>query len=83
MVKYDNTIDRPLNILPILEGERLIGRLDPKLRRDEGVLEIRQVWWEPGVRRSKGRQAALEAAVERLARLTGASTFQLAPGTAA
>ena len=76
-------------VLPILEGERLVGRLDPKLRRDEGVLEIRQVWWEPGVRASKGRQAALEAAVERLARLTGAATFQLgsisqlAPGPAA
>jgi uncharacterized protein YcaQ len=70
-------------ILPILEGERLIGRLDPKLRRDEGVLEIRQVWWEPGVRESKGRRAALEAAVERLARLTGAATVQLAPGPAA
>jgi uncharacterized protein len=66
-------------ILPILEGERLVGRLDPKLRREEGVLEIRQVWWEPGVRDSKGRRAALEAAVERLARLTGASTVQLAP----
>lgn len=70
-------------ILPILEGERLVGRLDPKLRRDEGVLEIRQVWWEPGVRESKGRLAALEAAVERLARLTGAATFQLAPGPVA
>jgi uncharacterized protein len=64
-------------ILPILEGERLIGRLDPKLRRDEGVLEIRRIWWEPGVRESKGRRAALETAVERLARLTGASTVQL------
>jgi uncharacterized protein YcaQ len=76
-------------VLPILEGERLIGRLDPKLRREEGVLEIRQVWWEPGVRASKGRLAALEAAVERLARLTGAATFrlasisQLAPGPSA
>ena len=65
-------------ILPILEGDRLIGRLDPKLRRDEGVLEIRRIWWEPGVRQSKGRLVALEAAVERLARLTGAATFQLA-----
>lgn len=71
-------------ILPILEGERLIGRLDPKLRRDEGVLEIRQLWWEPGVRDAKGRRAALEAAVERLARLTGAGTYVISsPGTAA
>jgi len=74
-------------VLPILEGERLIGRLDPKLRREEGVLEIRQVWWEPGVRPSKGRLAALETAVERLARLAGAENVilpvQPAPSPAA
>ena len=62
-----------------LEGERLVGRLDPKLHREQGLLEIRALWWEPGVRASQGRQAALEAAVERLARLTGASEWSLAP----
>ena len=51
---------------------------DPKLRRDEGILEIRQVWWEPGVRLSKGRKAALESAVERLARLVGAERWEVA-----
>lgn len=65
-------------ILPILEGERLVGRLDPKLRRDEGVLEIRKVWWEPGVRDAKGRRAALETAVERLARLCGVERWEIA-----
>lgn len=64
-------------ILPILEGERLVGRLDPKLRRYEGVLEIRKVWWEPGVRDAKGRRAALEAAVERLARLCGVERWEI------
>jgi uncharacterized protein YcaQ len=64
-------------ILPLLEGERLVGRLDPKLRRDEGLLEVRRVWWEPGVRFSKGRKAALEAAVERLARSVGAERWAL------
>jgi uncharacterized protein YcaQ len=66
-------------VLPILEGDRLIGRLDPKLHREQGLLEIKGLWWEPGVRESKGRQAALESAVERLARLTGASEWTLAP----
>lgn len=64
-------------VLPLLEGERLIGRADPKFLRDEGVLEIRQVWWEPGVRESKGRRAALEAAIERLARAIGAKFWRL------
>lgn len=66
-------------VLPILEGERLIGRLDPKLHRGEGLLEIRKIWWEPGVRESKGRWAALEAAVDRLARFTGAEWWSTPP----
>jgi uncharacterized protein YcaQ len=65
-------------VLPILEGDRLVGRLDPKLHREEGLLEIKGLWWEPKVRASQGRQAALEAAVERLARLTGATEWSLA-----
>ncbi|HEX2225397.1 MAG TPA: crosslink repair DNA glycosylase YcaQ family protein [Thermoanaerobaculia bacterium] len=63
-------------VLPLLEGERLVGRADPKFLRDEGVLEIRRVWWEPGVRESKGRRAALDAAAERLARAIGAESWR-------
>jgi len=69
-------------VLPILEGERLVGRLDPKLHRDRGLLEVRALWWEPGVRESKGRQTALEAALDRLARQVGAERWEM-PATAA
>jgi hypothetical protein len=64
-------------VLPILEGERLIGRLDPKLHRDRGLLEVRGLWWEPKVKETKGRRAALEAALDRLARLVGAEAWSL------
>jgi uncharacterized protein len=71
-------------VLPILEGERLVGRLDPKLHRGEGLLEIRGLWWEPGVKETKGRRAALEAALDRLARQVGAERWEItappAPG---
>jgi len=66
-------------VLPILEGERLVGRLDPKLHRDRGLLEIKNLWWEPGVRESKARQAALEAALDRLARFVGAEGWEIRP----
>jgi hypothetical protein len=66
-------------VLPILEGERLVGRLDPKLHRDRGLLEVRGLWWEPGLRKSKARQAALEAALDRLARFVGAERWSIAP----
>jgi len=64
-------------VLPILEGERLIGRLDPKLHRERGLLEIRQIWWEPKVRESPVRRRKLELALERLARLVGAERWTL------
>ena len=64
-------------VLPILEGERLVGRLDPKLHRDRGVLEVKNLWWEPGVRESKGRQASLDAALDRLAQLVGAERWEM------
>nr|MDP9121591.1 winged helix DNA-binding domain-containing protein [Acidobacteriota bacterium] len=67
-------------VLPILEGERLIGRLDPKLDRQASRLDVRAVWWEPGLRQTAQRRDRLAAAVERLARLTGAARWTL-PGS--
>jgi uncharacterized protein YcaQ len=82
--RFEAFVPEPLRrhgyyVLPILEGERLVGRLDPKLHRDRGELEVQGLWWEPGVRKSKGREASLEAALDRLARLTGAERWSLAP----
>ncbi|HEX8351447.1 MAG TPA: crosslink repair DNA glycosylase YcaQ family protein [Pyrinomonadaceae bacterium] len=59
-------------VLPVLEGERLVGRIDPKLHRDEGLLKVRRVFWEPGVRATRARLRGLEEAAERLARFLGA-----------
>jgi len=67
-------------VLPILEGERLIGRLDPKLHREEGRLEIRGLWWEPGVAETRGRMEALDAALGRLARFVGVESWTLPRG---
>ena len=65
--------------LPILEGDRFTGRLDAKLHRGPGLLEVRGLWWEPGIRVTGGRRRALAAALERLARLAGGTDIQL-PG---
>jgi uncharacterized protein YcaQ len=41
---------------------------------------VKGLWWEPKVRESKGRRAALEAALDRLAKLTGAERWDLPAG---
>jgi hypothetical protein len=53
-------------VLPILEGDRFVGRLDPKPVGADGRLRTHRVWWEPGVRATRARRRALEVALERL-----------------
>ncbi len=66
-------------VLPILEGERLVGRLDPKFHRNQGLLEIKGLWWEPGIKATRARQRSLEEAVARLATFIGAEAYSLPP----
>jgi uncharacterized protein YcaQ len=35
-------------VLPILFGDRLVGRIEPVFDRSEKVLRINGLWWEPG-----------------------------------
>jgi uncharacterized protein YcaQ len=37
-------------VLPILRGDRLIGRIDPVFDRKAGLLRVNSVHWEPGVK---------------------------------
>jgi len=64
-------------VLPILEGDRLTGRIDMKHHRAEGRLAVNGLWWEPGVKAGKGRNAATRAELERLRRFVGAETVEL------
>jgi hypothetical protein len=64
-------------VLPILEGDCLVGRLDPKLHRDRGLLEIKGLWWEPGIKATKARKRGLDEALERLAEFVGVKDISL------
>jgi uncharacterized protein len=35
-------------VLPILFGDRLVGRIEPRIDRRTGTLSVLGVWWEPG-----------------------------------
>jgi len=54
--------------LAILHRGRIVGRVDLKAARDEGVLRARAVYLEPGVRATKGLAAGLAGALRELAR---------------
>ena len=58
-------------VFPVLEGTRLIGRIDAKAFRDQSVLRVKAFWPESGVRWGIGRQRKLEAELDRLARFSG------------
>ncbi len=64
-------------VLPILEGDQLVGRIDPKFQRERGTLEVRKVYWEPAVKVTKARRKKLEEALMRLANLVGAEKVEL------
>ena len=53
--------------LPILHRGKLIGRVDPKAHRTQGLFEIKALHMEPGVRINKRLVTDLAAAFHRLA----------------
>jgi uncharacterized protein YcaQ len=59
-------------VMPILHGDRLIGRVDPKMDRQAGRLIINAVHWEPGISIDDDTRAAVEGAVASLAGFLGA-----------
>lgn len=67
-------------VFPVLEGERLVGRLDAKAFKQEGVLRVKAFWPEIGVRLTKARALRLEAELDRLARFAGCDRVEFLPG---
>jgi len=55
-------------VFPLLEDDRTIGRIDMTAARPAGVLNVRNLWLEPGVRLGAGRRQALERLLERISR---------------
>ena len=53
--------------LPMLYGDRFVGRLEAVPDRREHVLRVKGLWWEPGVRQTKKLSTALERTLRNFA----------------
>lgn len=69
-------------IYPMLEGDRLVGRIEVKADRRASRLDVSKLWWEPGVARTSARRGKLDAELARIARFVGLSDIAWAPDAA-
>ena len=67
-------------VFPLIEGDRMIGRIDMKADRKAGTLDVRRLWLERGLRASRGRLEKLEAELLRVGRFAGAERLSFLPG---
>lgn len=66
-------------VYPLLEGDRMIGRLCAKADRNTGTLTVERLWTEPGVVWTPARAAKLEAELARFARLANTGEVDWLP----
>ena len=60
-------------VLPMLSGDRLIGRIEPKADRKTKILTVQNIWLEPGIRMTKKLSGRIDRSVQRLAKFNGCS----------
>ena len=64
-------------VLPIVHGDRIIGRIDPQFDRGAGLLRVLSVHAEPGAPAGREPAEAISHALDRLARDIGAKQVEL------
>jgi uncharacterized protein YcaQ len=57
-------------VLPILRGDRLVGRIEPVFDRKSAVLRVHGVWWEQDL-----KPASLDRPLRSLAKFLGAASI--------
>ena len=62
-------------LLPIVHGDRLVGRFDPKLERATGTLRLKALHLEPGVEPDEELATSFSRAMRGSWRFTGRPTW--------
>ena len=63
-------------VLPMLWGDGFAGRIEAAADRRAGVLTVKHVWYEEGVRQTKKLAREMEGAIGRLAKLNDCSRVE-------
>ncbi|MEM6407967.1 MAG: crosslink repair DNA glycosylase YcaQ family protein [Pseudomonadota bacterium] len=66
-------------VFPVLEGNKLIGRVDMKCNRKTSTLVVRAFWPETGVKLGSSRLAKFQSALRRTAQLAGSDKIDFVP----
>ncbi len=64
-------------VLPLLQGDEMVGRADLQFDRQRGVLVVRGLWWMNSVGNTAKRKRQLADALDGLAQQIGADTCEL------
>jgi uncharacterized protein YcaQ len=72
-------------VLPIVFRDRFVGRIEPRINRDAGQVEVLGLWWEEGfaARRVDGFVDAMREALRAYLRFAGAGRLEWPPSLAA
>lgn len=62
-------------VFPLLEGDRLVGRIEAKADRRKGELNVLNLWAEPKVKWTNARATKLAAELQRFARFVNLATI--------
>ena len=62
--------------LPILFGDRFVGRIDTAADRKESILRVKGLWWEPGVRQTKKLENSLGRTLNNFCRFNECEEWQ-------
>lgn len=68
-------------VLPILFGDRFVGRIEPRIDRERTLVEVLDLWWEDGFspQRAEGFVDAMRTALREYLRFAGAHRLEWAP----
>ncbi len=63
--------------LPVLWGERFIGRIEAVADYKDSTLRVKSIWFESGIRLTKTIQASIDRALTRFSRFNDCTTVEI------